>query len=772
MSIYACIQLSIYVYVRIEIVVIVISYSNLTIYYETIYLSDVKEQISKNNVKLAQEIFKIMDGPGLVSEILVKTYNNHPGTNNFGARLNEAKRIHYENRFLASRLDNVQPYYQFTKLQTSPRKKQTKLKTKPKSTAFKRKNQYTSESGGDNDGGGGSSSRPTPPRAIRTAPTAKRSDYHTARKQVSSATGGRRPETEGGPAKPKNLIMEHWKIQDGRVLDVAVLKEPFEDRFSLLGIDVDDGQRYQLSLSSEEVSNILEGDMLVTSFDNHNVWLALIEKVSVRLRPVPAFVKPGSAPVAVTSVSVTVTSVSVDEPNSLVSSLTGPGPHQDEHRDMSLITQEDKSYSEDWGTMPAIDVPISSYVDPDYLSDAFEDGDGSDDGDGVGKKPTDAAPAPLSQGEGEEGKMTAAQLPVIANISISAGDDSSGVEAAPPPSDFPLTRPSRPLTAGSREGGSREGGSREGGNREGGSTEISAEIGVESGGGGERGERGEGEDSARAPPPAADSVAEESTGTGGSRSGSRSGSRRGSGARDVSIVSGNAISTGNSWNSSVKMGKDENTSIKPAPPVQPKEPSAAKRPSQAQASPRKSMAVRRHPRKESGVVDVPWNSNVLVTKVRERMAEISAVEQEILVKRRATEYKHKKDKLPTDNNESITSEGCEDTAGNDNEGEAAPDSPAAVPAVPAVSFKPEPPSQPRPSAPPADSAGSGSFKSARGRRPTGFPPKGDQSASLSLPAEEEEAASELPARDQAREQEAEAEQDTEATRAPSPVRPV
>jgi hypothetical protein len=716
---------------------------------------DEKEQISKNNMKLAQEIFKIMDGPGLVSEILDKTYNHHPGTNNFGTRLNEAKRIHYENRFLASRLDNVQPYYQFTAVHgpPSPQKKNAKKNTKlkkeqPKNGTSavkgpKQKNHYTKESEGpgpEGEGGGASSPRaasaqPTSPRSIRTAPMSKRNDYHNARKQVSSAKGERpKAESGGGSANlnPKNLIMEHWKIQDGHVLDVAVLKEPFEDRFSLLGIDVDDGQRYQLSLSSEEVSNILEGDMLVTSFDNHNVWLALIEKVS--LRPVLAFVKPGSAPVAGASVSVV-----GEEANSIVSSITGTGQpdeneNEHENRDGSIINQEDETFVDDWGSMmnmPAIDIPITSYgPESDYLADAFEDVEDADDGDG--KK--------AEEGEGTQTTTLPAIMP----------DDSSGVEAAPPPFDFPLTRPSRPLTAGNP--------------REGGGAETGAEAGAERGG------RNSARSSARALPPfiqAVDEGVAEEKDRGGS---SADVSLNVSAASSISLsmngdssknIQNSPTQARNSKASPQKSMKPKLTPPKPTPPVQPKGPAAAKRPSQAHNSPRKSMAIRRHPRKESVVVDVPWNSNVLVTKVKERMAEIHSVEQEIFVKRRATEYKQKKEQPTVEKTgeQSVTSEGGKDAAGGD---ATSPESP------PKVSFQPEPPSNPRPSAAPA-STDSGSFKSPRGRRQTGFPSKVEQQEhqqQQQSDSAEEQAANELEV-----EQIDQTAQGDEA-RGPSPVRAV
>lgn len=94
---------------------------------------------------------------------------------------------------------------------------------------------------------------------------------------------------ERSKKKPQNVLLEYTKIQDGRVLDIAVIKEPFRDRYAIFGIDVDDGQRYELRLSSEEVSTTLDGDILVTSVDNVEVWMVLLNKVY--LNKVAAFTK-------------------------------------------------------------------------------------------------------------------------------------------------------------------------------------------------------------------------------------------------------------------------------------------------------------------------------------------------------------------------------------------------------------------------------------------------------------------------------------------------
>ncbi len=89
--------------------------------------------------------------------------------------------------------------------------------------------------------------------------------------------------------KFKNILLEYTKVQDDRILDVAVVKEPFRDRYIIYGIDASNGQRYEAQLTSEDVSNLLDGDMLVTSLDNIEVWMAVILKIV--LTKVEAFSK-------------------------------------------------------------------------------------------------------------------------------------------------------------------------------------------------------------------------------------------------------------------------------------------------------------------------------------------------------------------------------------------------------------------------------------------------------------------------------------------------
>lgn len=95
------------------------------------------------------------------------------------------------------------------------------------------------------------------------------------------------------PAKQKprvpKVLLEYVKVQNGQTIDTVVMKEPFKDRYAVFGIDVTSGQRFELHFSSEEVFNVLEGDMLVTSVEDKAVWTALLEKVE--LLPVLKFTK-------------------------------------------------------------------------------------------------------------------------------------------------------------------------------------------------------------------------------------------------------------------------------------------------------------------------------------------------------------------------------------------------------------------------------------------------------------------------------------------------
>jgi hypothetical protein len=221
-------------------------------------------EIAKNNMILARRIFNIMEGPGIITNLMESSVTeNHPGTINFSHRLAEAKRIHHENMTMASRLDSVKAYYDTTSIrQLTTAKNARKKRVLGGSTTKKRNKRDNSATASG--------------RVVLGKNALKiNSDFVESRSEDSK--------------RPRNVLLEYTKIQKGRVLDVAVIKEPFRDSYSIFGIDIDNGQRYELRLTSEEVSNILEGDILVTSVDNVEVWMALLNKVE--LRPVDAFAK-------------------------------------------------------------------------------------------------------------------------------------------------------------------------------------------------------------------------------------------------------------------------------------------------------------------------------------------------------------------------------------------------------------------------------------------------------------------------------------------------
>jgi hypothetical protein len=238
-----------------------------------------------------------MEGNSDITELVNDTQHIdcHPGTMNFKLRLLEARRIHERNMLLASRLDTIQPYYKVSDLTTKlvqPIKRKTQVKKKSKKSKFAR--ELTMVLKGATDGA--ATHRSTGHDGATIGPlkfsklsvedpatqsqSARKADYGNQR----SLEGGADPDNRGESPRnrPSNVLLEYTKIQDGRVLDVAVLKEPFRDRYAIFGIDVDDGQRYELRLTSDEVSSILDGDMLVTSVDNVEVWMALLNKVTLQ----------------------------------------------------------------------------------------------------------------------------------------------------------------------------------------------------------------------------------------------------------------------------------------------------------------------------------------------------------------------------------------------------------------------------------------------------------------------------------------------------------
>lgn len=242
-----------------------------------------------------------MEGNSDIAEKISDTrhIDNHPGTMNFKIRLAEAQRIHERNMLLASRLDTVKPFYGPAELLIGAsrpiRKKQQRPNTKkikfakdlvmamkvpflePTARVPKLFNKRVHLKGSLTQRSANDASTEADKDSYQDAPSGSQSARTSA-------------DTAAAPSsRPNNVLLEYTKIQEGRILDIAVLKEPFRDSYAIFGIDVDDGQRYQLRLNSDDVSSILDGDILVTSVDNVEVWMALLNKVT--LHKVNAFAK-------------------------------------------------------------------------------------------------------------------------------------------------------------------------------------------------------------------------------------------------------------------------------------------------------------------------------------------------------------------------------------------------------------------------------------------------------------------------------------------------
>jgi hypothetical protein len=446
-----------------------------------------RKRIDKENRKLAEDLFKIMSGHGIVTESLSKAPSyKHPGTINFNHRLAEAKRIYNENRYMAYRLENIKAHYTAiynvgAKPGNPTWNKNSGRKAHPSRQFGDQEVQDpTTEGAGVSTSAGEAvtagavaeefsgqnapprsiSPSPRPPSRVQSSPPSRSSSSRAARVYMANSIVLVAPNTPRhdrmhtapsskarhlsnmhvvqeeidncdplGPAsqhhiKPKNLILEHWKIQDGDVLEVAVLKAPYEDQYSILGIDNKNNKKFQLDISSEQVTDELEGDFLVTSLENPEVWKALLEKVN--LRCVSEFTRPGtsrsnkpqtapfrhqaspqqfdadwtdafapspshvfsspdahvaavSAPLRIETETSEVAGTQVSAANTLLS------PIRDEDTTaVSIVTEEGEydDYNEEWANADAITVPMQTVdealgldksIESYYAEDTFED---------------------------------------------------------------------------------------------------------------------------------------------------------------------------------------------------------------------------------------------------------------------------------------------------------------------------------------------------------------------------------------------------------------
>lgn len=205
-----------------------------------------------------------MEGPGLVSELLDPENNKHlelhPGTINFNARLEEAQRIHKENMILASRLESMQPFYKQSDLMANLTRRNKPKKLKNKKKEWLEKSQYQDED-------------------ILYTNRSENINIGSTKKNNFQEPLSARKYQEKDSSNSLKVLIEYTKVQNGRVLDIAVIKEPFQDKYAIFGLDVEIGQRYEIKLSSDDISNLLDGDILVTSLDNIEVWVVLLNKI-------------------------------------------------------------------------------------------------------------------------------------------------------------------------------------------------------------------------------------------------------------------------------------------------------------------------------------------------------------------------------------------------------------------------------------------------------------------------------------------------------------
>ncbi len=261
--------------------------------------------INKDNLDLAHRIFRIMDHPSEIAKVVQDTrhLDIHPGTMNFPARLQEAQRIHDMNLRFAHRLDKVEPVYKRELYGVKPRKgsklagkgnsaysKGTTGASKSAATSAKKKKKPHTAGVGHYIGNGAlltqashASASPSFKRSLRKA-AGGTNGSQSARKaelgddlqmgSMTSAVSGR-----------KNLL-EYTKIQNGRVIDVVIVKNANPDSYSINGADIDTGRKYLLNLSSAEVMSILDGDILMTGADNIDesveIWMTLLNKVTLK----------------------------------------------------------------------------------------------------------------------------------------------------------------------------------------------------------------------------------------------------------------------------------------------------------------------------------------------------------------------------------------------------------------------------------------------------------------------------------------------------------
>lgn len=178
-----------------------------------------------------------MEGRSALSDHINDTshLDGHPGTMNFKQRLHEAQRIHERNMILASRLDNIQPYYKTSDLSVVQYKGNTSPRStsRPHKTKFMKELEYSLQM---------ANRLPLTEQEMQEQDIGigYYQDFKFADYQNQKSRNRKTPNAPGSNSKPssprpQNLILEYSKVQNDCVLDVAVVKEPFKDRYVIFG---------------------------------------------------------------------------------------------------------------------------------------------------------------------------------------------------------------------------------------------------------------------------------------------------------------------------------------------------------------------------------------------------------------------------------------------------------------------------------------------------------------------------------------------------------
>ena len=220
-----------------------------------------QDLIALDNMLLAKRIFKIMDSPAPISSTINdnRHLNVGVGSMNFRARVEETQRIQQRNMEFALRLEKVEPVYGYDDLHANRgvlAGKEPKMKMKKTGVGRRKK------SGDGNDGG-----------------------MLTARSDGAALSPRGEPCSipRAGPGGNNKRIFHEATIkQDGQNVAIIIIKDSSKDSYAIFGASKDEQfQRYELRLSSEEISSTIDGDILVTSIEKKEVWETLVPKVTL-----------------------------------------------------------------------------------------------------------------------------------------------------------------------------------------------------------------------------------------------------------------------------------------------------------------------------------------------------------------------------------------------------------------------------------------------------------------------------------------------------------